>query len=797
MTFSRALSLILSTLVLTYLAWIPGSNSLALPPTDDSPPGDEGRIHKDKSGSPHFEDDRPYPKAQSTSFAPDSSPLSDQFGYSLDPSGSINWIDGTAGTPVVFSGQDDSFYGPVDIGFDFKFYEGDFSELYINTNGTLNLGVGSAEFDNQVMPEDSPPETIIAPFWDDLVVGGEFNSGIVYSLEGGSLPNRYFLVQWHEVTRLGSGELLTFQVILFENGDILFNYLDLNGDLIQATVGIEDGDGVDGITVLHNAPGLTSGSVFRFIRPPQTRRVKFLRTFQSGLSDDQKFSQTIRLRNTGELGPDTFNLTWSVDAAFWTVNLQKEGQNLVDTNGDGQIDTGQIIQGDIYTITLNVEGTDDLDPGDQVGINLTATSANDSTKSATTHLETAVPSSFGQAFAGSQYGKRLNFFSSTYHHDIPLTDGFSGSSLALAPLPNDGFIYAWEQSDYNGNVFYSNIEYLIINHYGSVSLPIRILEDNAGASLQTTDRYPTLAADMGGHIGVIWIRDLFDLSTFKTNSNVYFAVLTMNGDLAVGPVNVTQNSDWRGDGDENIPTYTSPRIEATNNQSFALAWVDGRQRNGGEVGDIAFAVINTSGQVLLPPTPLTQSEVDGERYLDPALTLMPNDHFLLVYSALDQTAIQYSLERVKVNAAGQVITPPAAIPGGDGWRPDLVTLQTQDIGLAYANPVTHEIVYLILDGTGLGVKSGPVTLANPDGRPSDFVSITADNSDRAILTWMDSSWHERLYYALLSDQGTVLTSPLIFREGQTENPFILTSSAGQGNAPYEPYWRIHLPLAFH
>jgi hypothetical protein len=70
---------------------------------------------------------------------------------------------------------------------------------------------------------------------------------------------------------------------------------------------------------------------------------------------------------------------------------------------------------------------------------------------------------------------------------------------------------------------------------------------------------------------------------------------------------------------------------------------------------------------------------------------------------------------------------------------------------------------------------------------NDFISVTADSVNHAILTWMDANsqggLQQNLYYALVDGTGSVLTSPMIYRHGQGSSPYIETSYNGQGNVP--------------
>jgi hypothetical protein len=201
------------------------------------------------------------PKARG--LPPLSSAGPDAYGYNWDDAEPFGWIDATVGTDIGLEG-DDRYSEALDIGFDFKFYENTYSEVYVSTNGLVTLGSGASQYANHPIPSPATPNDYLSPFWDDLCVNyGGYNSGSVYVLQSGSAPSRAFTIEWHEVSRLWEYDLLTFQVVLHENGDIVMQYLSLDGELESATVGIEDDLGVDGLQYLYNAPGLIDNLAVR------------------------------------------------------------------------------------------------------------------------------------------------------------------------------------------------------------------------------------------------------------------------------------------------------------------------------------------------------------------------------------------------------------------------------------------------------------------------------------------------------------------------------------------------------
>ncbi len=746
-----------------------------------------------KSRSP-LRNDRNAPLSQGVSMRVGTAGT-DQFGYALDATIPFSWTSPISGTQVIFSGEDDSITGTIDIGFHFPFYENAYSQLSISTNGVIFLGSGSTDPNNQPAPQDTPPNNYIAPFWDDLVVGGSFNPGNVRYLSGGSAPDRFFVVAWNDVTRLGSSDALTFEAVLHESGDIEFQYLVMGGDLEQATVGIEDADGMDGLVYLHNAPGLGDAQAVRFVRPPAGPRVKTLLAYQSGFTGQGAGSFQIALRNTGEVGVDTFNLETSAIDPTWSIALRgADGMtDLADTDINGQPDTGPVGQGETITITVVVTASESLVEGDFQEVALAASSALDASKQVTTTLTAAIPAPFVQAASASQSGRVLSYLWSENQIDTLLTPEFDISSIEVISARAGSYLAAWENRGVGGAGLFSNIEYSLIDRAGAVIYPVAAIQDNSQAGMQTQDRYVSAAAAPDGRIGLVWVRDLLNTSIFKTNSNVYFAVLSPSGVLEQGPVNVTMNSGWRGDSDLDVPSFLSPRITATANNRFVLAWIDDRDQPGGQASDVAVAVFGATGQQVAPPAALTQSVAGGDRYLDPSLTRVNNDRVFLVFSQLDPTSFAYSLHFVVLDNAGTAVQPETPIAGGSGWGADAVQFQSENLIVGWTNPVDSRIEYLVLEPVSFSVVSGPFQFDSPDGRPSDFVSISTTEAGLAALTWMDAVWNQRLYYAAVDASGGLVTPPLILSRSSSAGSTLIASLNGQGNAPYQTAWKVYLP----
>ncbi len=194
----------------------------------------------------------------------------DGFGYTFDDSVASNWISASTNSGLI---GDDEFTGPINIGFNFPFYGIPQSQLYFSTNGLITFGAGSWDWSGSDIPNDMNPNNLIAPFWDDLRVGNPYNTGAIYYSQGGSSPNRYFVVEWRNVEYWDNTENISFEAILMENGDIVFQYQSLPSSY-WPTVAIENSVGYDGLPYsIHSNVPLNA---IRFTYPAPRRACSFL-----------------------------------------------------------------------------------------------------------------------------------------------------------------------------------------------------------------------------------------------------------------------------------------------------------------------------------------------------------------------------------------------------------------------------------------------------------------------------------------------------------------------------------------
>jgi hypothetical protein len=189
----------------------------------------------------------------------------DAFGYtwidSDEPDGPIyEWIDiSENGQQLQF--DNDQNEGPFDLGFEIPFYGDYFGSIHICSNGWLSFTSTATDHFNQPIPNSNEPNNLVAPFWDDL---NPSNGGTVYFYTNGSDSA---IVAWENVPHYPNIGSYTFEVILTAEGEITYQYDNLEGTLSSCTIGIENSDGSVGLQVAYNQNYVTENLAVKFIHP--------------------------------------------------------------------------------------------------------------------------------------------------------------------------------------------------------------------------------------------------------------------------------------------------------------------------------------------------------------------------------------------------------------------------------------------------------------------------------------------------------------------------------------------------
>ncbi|GAA1753312.1 hypothetical protein GCM10009681_25390 [Luedemannella helvata] len=173
------------------------------------------------------------------------------------------YIPGTTTTGVT----GDEGLQQINLGFTMPYYGRPVSSVWVESNGQVHFS--SISTPNSTVcydvPDTTAPNDTLNVFCDDLVVDG---SASVRTATGGTAPNRYMVIDWHNVLRFGTtSERLDAEAILYENGDITVNYANLsnaNERGAYAMVGLENATGTLGTQYLHHEAKLLDGTAITF-----------------------------------------------------------------------------------------------------------------------------------------------------------------------------------------------------------------------------------------------------------------------------------------------------------------------------------------------------------------------------------------------------------------------------------------------------------------------------------------------------------------------------------------------------
>lgn len=165
-----------------------------------------------------------------------------------------NWE--TANTDVVWEQTQTAYPRDddkqvVNLGFTFNFAGVNYTQVRIHANGVLQFGADTQfhrQFTNTNLPVTVAPPTcsgcvagsqadrLLAIYWDDI---NPRLGGTVRYQSKGSGTNRRFVVSWESVPHYNFGGQYTFQIVLYENGEFVYQYGGGNASGVSATIGVE------------------------------------------------------------------------------------------------------------------------------------------------------------------------------------------------------------------------------------------------------------------------------------------------------------------------------------------------------------------------------------------------------------------------------------------------------------------------------------------------------------------------------------------------------------------------------
>ncbi len=284
----------------------------------------------------------------------------DAYGYTWKDSNeagvTYNWIDISATGTIISEGDDTS--EAMTLPFTFSFYGEEYTSLNVSSNGFLSFTSTSSVYSNQTIPNSADPNAIIAPFWDDLKPYGTIWGNVYYQNF-----STYSVIQWENVSHFSSSQPTdneTFQVILYNNGDIKYQYQTVENNT-SCTVGIENQAGDDGLLINYNSDFLVDE--YALLISAGGVSPNWLSLTNDNLLIPEGSSETITLNfdaNGLELGTYNKNLyliTNDPDHEEFTipVTLIVGGSSQADILVDKQeIDFGSVTAGEFIMETITI-----------------------------------------------------------------------------------------------------------------------------------------------------------------------------------------------------------------------------------------------------------------------------------------------------------------------------------------------------------------------------------------------------------------------------------------------------------
>ncbi len=170
--------------------------------------------------------------------------------YTLTTTGdAFEDIAATGTTLVPTTGNLDDGFQSVPLGFTTSVYGAPYTTAFISTNGFLSFDAGSTANLNSAIPSLATPNAAIYGLWDDL--DARTQGSITYQTLGTPGVDARFIAQWTNVPQFITVGSNTFQIVLFENGNVQFRYgtIDIENATGDYTIGIENQAGTAAVSV--------------------------------------------------------------------------------------------------------------------------------------------------------------------------------------------------------------------------------------------------------------------------------------------------------------------------------------------------------------------------------------------------------------------------------------------------------------------------------------------------------------------------------------------------------------------
>lgn len=199
-----------------------------------------------------------------------------EFVYETDDTVNFAWIEikNEIGVTEISTLDDTNSTGPYPIGFDLPFYSATKNQIYVSANGLISFDSGIGSDTNSCPVGSSTYNNFVSAYWDDLNPDAIDKAYIMnYSVcPWGSSGQGCTIVEfdnWHHYSYSSGVIAGTFEIILFEDGNILIQWLDSGAENgLSSSTGIKGTSSADSTTYVCNTASTVSDNLsVCFVRP--------------------------------------------------------------------------------------------------------------------------------------------------------------------------------------------------------------------------------------------------------------------------------------------------------------------------------------------------------------------------------------------------------------------------------------------------------------------------------------------------------------------------------------------------
>ena len=257
---------------------------------------------------------------------------------------SYDWVDVSENAVSLSFNQNDEATQPLDIGFNFPFYDEEYSQLIVNPNGWIGFGQDNNSWNNQPVFSEGNPTNAIFAFWDDLNPSSSLDNEVGLGNVFIDSNSDRCIVWYDSVSHWTSlNRIYDFQLILYPDGLIKINYREMIGDMDSATVGIISQDGEVGHQVVYNNDFVENGLSVSFRGKPSWIDFYQLDSNDTSLGSGDSNSYAINI-DSNDLGAGDYSASILVNPeGFFTqvipIDLLVAGPDII----LGDINFDQII----------------------------------------------------------------------------------------------------------------------------------------------------------------------------------------------------------------------------------------------------------------------------------------------------------------------------------------------------------------------------------------------------------------------------------------------------------------------